>query len=61
MTEGNPKDDARTGEPRRDEDKTSFEEFNDLMTKLLAVPKKELDEKRTEVKREKEKRSLRRS
>ncbi len=54
MAEENPKDNARTGEPGRDKEKTSLEQFDDLMTKLLAVPKEELDEKLAEEKREKQ-------
>ncbi len=37
----------------RNEGKTSFEKFDDLMKKLLAVPKEELDKKRAEYEREK--------
>ena len=40
----------------RDEEKTPFEQFDDLMTKLLAVPKEELDEQKAEYEREKEER-----
>jgi hypothetical protein len=43
VAEENPKDNARTGEQGRDKEKTSFEQFDDLMTKLLAVPKEELE------------------
>lgn len=46
MAERNLKDDARNSEQQRDEEKTPFGQFDDLMTKLLAVPKEELDEKR---------------
>ena len=56
MAERNLKDDARNREQQRDEGKTLFEQFDDLMTKLLAVPKEELDEKLAEEKREKEQR-----
>lgn len=45
---------AEDGERERDAQKTPFEQFDDLMTKLLAVPKEELDEKRTEYERERE-------
>ncbi len=58
MAEGNPKDGAQTGEPGRGEGKTLFEQFDDLTTKLLVVPKEELDEKRAEHRRgENERRS----
>jgi len=39
---------------KQDDGKTPFERFDDLMTKLLSVPKEELDEQRAEYKREKE-------
>jgi hypothetical protein len=54
MAEENPKDDARTEEQGRDKEKPSFEQFDDLIAKLLAVPKEELDEKRVEYERAKE-------
>ena len=58
MAEGNPRDDTQTGEPGRGKEKTAFGQFDDLMTKLLAVPKKELDEQRAKYRRErKEKRA----
>jgi hypothetical protein len=39
--------------PRGDEDKTPFENFESLATRLLRVPKEEVDEKRAEREREK--------
>jgi hypothetical protein len=47
-------------EPKREEQSKSnesFERFQDLTKKLLSVPKKEVDKKREEYKREKKKRA----
>lgn len=44
---------ARSREYEHGDQKTPFEQFDDLMTKLLAVPKEELNEKLAEEKREK--------
>ena len=43
-------------EQNRNDKKAPFEKFDDLMGKLLAVPKEELDEKRAEYERKKEER-----
>jgi hypothetical protein len=40
-------------EPRRDEDKTEYERFEELARKLAKVSKRELDELREKEKREK--------
>jgi len=53
MAERNLKDDTQATEQERGDQKTPFDQFDDLMTKLLAVPKEELDEKRAEREREK--------
>ena len=39
--------------PRENHDKTPFENFEGLATKLLKVPKEEVDEKRAERERDK--------
>ncbi len=50
---------AEDGERGRDNQKTPFEQFDDLMTKLLAVPKEELDEKLAEHERGREEKRVR--
>jgi hypothetical protein len=49
-----PKDKAQKDKPSHDEDPTTpFENFQNLLSEVLSVPKEELDKRRAEEKRRK--------
>ena len=56
MAEREPKD-QRKDKNRKDEPNTEYDNFQDLLKKVLSAPKEEVDKKREEYEREKKKRA----